>query len=68
MVYASAQAAQACVHLDGTRDPDTRRVGIIRPWLVTDDRERDWPPIRDAERYKARIYAAWLRDRFGPRD
>jgi alkanesulfonate monooxygenase SsuD/methylene tetrahydromethanopterin reductase-like flavin-dependent oxidoreductase (luciferase family) len=41
-------------------DPTARRVGIIRPWLVTDDRERDWPPIREAERYKARIYAAWL--------
>jgi alkanesulfonate monooxygenase SsuD/methylene tetrahydromethanopterin reductase-like flavin-dependent oxidoreductase (luciferase family) len=41
-------------------DPGTRRVGIIRPWLITDDRERDWPPIREAERYKARIYADWL--------
>jgi alkanesulfonate monooxygenase SsuD/methylene tetrahydromethanopterin reductase-like flavin-dependent oxidoreductase (luciferase family) len=43
-------------------DPSTRRVGIIRPWLVTDDRDRDWPPIREAERYKARIYADWLDD------
>lgn len=43
-------------------DPDVRRVGIIRPWLVTDDRDRDWPPIRQAERYKARIYADWLRE------
>lgn len=41
-------------------DPGERRVGIIRPWLVTDDRERDWPPVREAERYKARIYADWL--------
>jgi len=43
-------------------DPLTRRVGIIRPWLVTDDRDRDWPPIRAAERYKAGIYADWLTD------
>ena len=41
-------------------DPDTRRVGIIRPWLITDDRDRDWPPIREAERYKARIYNQWI--------
>lgn len=41
-------------------DPTGRRVGIIRPWLVTDDRDRDWPPIREAERYKARQYAEWL--------
>lgn len=41
-------------------DPEGRRVGIIRPWLVTDDRERDYPPVREAERYKARIYAEWL--------
>jgi alkanesulfonate monooxygenase SsuD/methylene tetrahydromethanopterin reductase-like flavin-dependent oxidoreductase (luciferase family) len=42
--------------------PDERRVGIIRSVLVTDDKERDWPPIREAERYKARIYEGWLRD------
>jgi alkanesulfonate monooxygenase SsuD/methylene tetrahydromethanopterin reductase-like flavin-dependent oxidoreductase (luciferase family) len=44
------------------RDPALRRVGIIRPWLVTDDATRDWPPIREAERYRARIYASWLRE------
>jgi alkanesulfonate monooxygenase SsuD/methylene tetrahydromethanopterin reductase-like flavin-dependent oxidoreductase (luciferase family) len=38
------------------------RVGIIRPWLVTDDRARDWPAVREAERYKARIYAEWIRE------
>jgi alkanesulfonate monooxygenase SsuD/methylene tetrahydromethanopterin reductase-like flavin-dependent oxidoreductase (luciferase family) len=38
-----------------------RRVGIIRPWLITDDKQRDWPAIREAERYKARIYADWIR-------
>ncbi len=43
----------------GVRNED-RRVGIIRPWFVTDDRDRDWPAIRAAERYKAAIYADWL--------
>jgi alkanesulfonate monooxygenase SsuD/methylene tetrahydromethanopterin reductase-like flavin-dependent oxidoreductase (luciferase family) len=43
------------------RDPAQHRVGIIRPWLITDDRARDWPAIREAERYKARIYADWIR-------
>jgi len=38
------------------------RVGIVRPWLITDDRARDWPAIREAERYKARIYAEWIRE------
>jgi alkanesulfonate monooxygenase SsuD/methylene tetrahydromethanopterin reductase-like flavin-dependent oxidoreductase (luciferase family) len=44
------------------RDPAARRVGIIRPWLITDDRTREWPEIREAERYKARIYADWIRE------
>jgi alkanesulfonate monooxygenase SsuD/methylene tetrahydromethanopterin reductase-like flavin-dependent oxidoreductase (luciferase family) len=43
-------------------DPSQRRVGIIRPWLITDDKARDWPAIREAERYKARIYAGWIRE------
>jgi alkanesulfonate monooxygenase SsuD/methylene tetrahydromethanopterin reductase-like flavin-dependent oxidoreductase (luciferase family) len=38
------------------------RVGIIRPWLVTDERARDWPAVREAERYKGRIYAEWIRE------
>ena len=25
--------------------------------LVTDDPERDWPPVRDAERYRMRVYS-----------
>jgi len=44
------------------RRADDFRVGIIRPWLVTRDRERDWPAVRAAERYKGRIYADWLRE------
>jgi alkanesulfonate monooxygenase SsuD/methylene tetrahydromethanopterin reductase-like flavin-dependent oxidoreductase (luciferase family) len=44
------------------KDASGRRVGIIRSWLVTDDKERDWPPIREGERYKARLYEKWLRE------
>jgi len=40
------------------RDPDAFRVGIIRACLVTDDRERDWPPVRAAERYRGQLYTA----------
>jgi alkanesulfonate monooxygenase SsuD/methylene tetrahydromethanopterin reductase-like flavin-dependent oxidoreductase (luciferase family) len=39
-------------------DPDAQRVGIIRTCLVTDDPERDWPPLRDAERYRMRVYSS----------
>ncbi|MGD9753147.1 MAG: LLM class flavin-dependent oxidoreductase [Acidimicrobiia bacterium] len=46
---------------DGLRaaggNPDTTRVGIIRSVLVTDDPERDWPPVREAERYRMRVYS-----------
>jgi alkanesulfonate monooxygenase SsuD/methylene tetrahydromethanopterin reductase-like flavin-dependent oxidoreductase (luciferase family) len=38
------------------RDPADYRVGVARGVLVTDDPERDWPPIRDAERYKMSVY------------
>lgn len=33
-----------------------RRVGMIRPALVTDDRARDWPPIRAAEAERVALY------------
>jgi alkanesulfonate monooxygenase SsuD/methylene tetrahydromethanopterin reductase-like flavin-dependent oxidoreductase (luciferase family) len=50
--------------LDGWRDaviaagddPWSYRVGIIRGCLVTDDAERDWPLVREAERYRMRLY------------
>ena len=42
------------------RDPDARRVGIIRGCLVTDDRERDWPAVRAAERYRGQLYARFF--------
>ena len=44
------------------RDPDTYRVGIIRSCLVTDDRERDWPAVRAAERYRGEVYRSFNKD------
>lgn len=37
-------------------NPDDYRVGIARSVLVTDDPERDWPIVRDAERYRMGVY------------
>jgi len=47
------------VTADG-RNPDDHRVGIIRSVYVTDDRERDWPLIRRAERYRMSIYTKFM--------
>ena len=44
------------------RDPDRYRIGIIRPVLVTDDPERDWPPVRAAERYRMEVYLRFNRE------
>lgn len=41
-------------------DPHRYRVGIIRSVYVTDDRERDWPIIRAAERYRMSIYEGFM--------
>lgn len=38
------------------RPTQDKRVGIIRSILVTDDRERDWPMVRAAERYRMAFY------------
>ena len=43
-------------------DPDERRVGIIRSFLVTDDPERDWPPLRGAERYRMAVYGKFFEE------
>ncbi len=40
----------------GGLNPDARRVGIIKGVFVTDDVERDWPPVRDSERYRMLLY------------
>jgi alkanesulfonate monooxygenase SsuD/methylene tetrahydromethanopterin reductase-like flavin-dependent oxidoreductase (luciferase family) len=42
--------------VDGGRDLGAYRVGIIRSCLVTDDRERDWPAVRDGERRRMAVY------------
>ncbi|MFV0524409.1 MAG: LLM class flavin-dependent oxidoreductase [Acidimicrobiales bacterium] len=41
-------------------NPDDHRVGIIRSVFVSDDPERDWPMIRDAERYRMSIYDRFM--------
>ncbi|MDG2278605.1 MAG: LLM class flavin-dependent oxidoreductase [Pseudomonadales bacterium] len=38
------------------RQTSDKRVGIIRSILVTDDKERDWPMVRAAERYRMALY------------
>ena len=50
------------------RDPAGYRVGIIRGCLVTDDRARDWPAVRAAERYRGELYARFFAEagRFQP--
>ena len=47
------------VEADG-RDPDDYRVGIIRSVYVTDDVEKDWPTIRDAERFRMGVYGTFM--------
>jgi alkanesulfonate monooxygenase SsuD/methylene tetrahydromethanopterin reductase-like flavin-dependent oxidoreductase (luciferase family) len=42
------------------RNPIDYRVGIIRSCLVTDDPERDWPPVRAAERYRMELYGRFF--------
>ena len=44
------------------RDPGHHRVGVIRPCLVSDDPERDWPAIREAERYRMELYIQFHRE------
>jgi alkanesulfonate monooxygenase SsuD/methylene tetrahydromethanopterin reductase-like flavin-dependent oxidoreductase (luciferase family) len=47
------------------RDPSGYRVGIIRSCLVTDDPERDWPPIRAAEHRRMAVYNQFRADSGG---
>ena len=44
------------------RDPNEYRVGIIRGVLVTDDPERDWPMVREAERNRMRLYSRFFKE------
>ena len=41
-------------------DPNHFRVGIIRSVYVTDDVDRDWPIVREAERYRMSIYNRFM--------
>lgn len=41
-------------------DPDQRRYGIIRSFYVSDDRDRDWPMIRTAERFRMAVYEKFM--------
>ena len=43
------------------RDPGDYRVGIIRGVFVTDDVERDWPPVAAAERYRRDVYVKLIK-------
>jgi alkanesulfonate monooxygenase SsuD/methylene tetrahydromethanopterin reductase-like flavin-dependent oxidoreductase (luciferase family) len=43
-------------------EPSEKRVGIIRSFLVTDDPERDWPPLRAAERYRMKVYGRFFEE------
>ena len=42
------------------RNPEAHRVGIIKGVLVTEDPERDWPAVRQAERYRMRLYSRFF--------
>ena len=42
------------------RDPGSYRVGIARSILVTEDPERDWPAVREAERYRMSVYQRYF--------
>ena len=50
---------RAAVSEDGS-DPSDFRVGIIRSVYVTDDRDRDWPIIREAERFRMGVYTKFM--------
>jgi alkanesulfonate monooxygenase SsuD/methylene tetrahydromethanopterin reductase-like flavin-dependent oxidoreductase (luciferase family) len=49
---------EKALRADG-RDPARYRVGIIKSCLVTDDPERDWPALREAERYRQSVYQSF---------
>jgi alkanesulfonate monooxygenase SsuD/methylene tetrahydromethanopterin reductase-like flavin-dependent oxidoreductase (luciferase family) len=49
---------EAALRADG-RDPARYRIGIIKSCLVTDDPERDWPMVREGERYRQSVYQSF---------
>lgn len=50
---------RAAVEAKG-EDPDRYRVGLIRSVYVSDDVDRDWPVVREAERYRMSIYDRFM--------
>ncbi|MGE0415514.1 MAG: LLM class flavin-dependent oxidoreductase [Acetobacteraceae bacterium] len=50
---------------DSGRDPSHYRVGLIKSCLVTDDRERDWPAVREGERRRMAVYNQFRADSGG---
>lgn len=45
---------------EAASDSDQKRVGIIRSFYVSDDRERDWPIIKAAERFRMSVYDTFM--------
>ncbi|MFN0089399.1 MAG: LLM class flavin-dependent oxidoreductase [Acidimicrobiales bacterium] len=43
------------------RSPADYRVGLIRGVFVTDDVERDWPPVAAAEKYRRDVYVGFIK-------
>jgi len=39
-----------------------KRIGIIKSVFVTDDVDRDWPQVRDSERYRMQIYQRFFKE------
>ena len=45
---------------EAVADADEKRVGIIRSFYVSDDRARDWPAVRQAERFRMGVYDRFM--------
>ena len=48
--------------LSSGRNPADYRVGIIRSILVTNDKDSDWEPIRQSERYRMQLYKRFFKE------
>ena len=42
------------------REAGDYRVGIIKGVFVTDDAERDWPAVKESERYRMKLYSRFF--------
>ena len=44
------------------KKPSDYRIGLIKPWFIADGREDPvWLQAREGERYRAAVYAPWIR-------